>query len=67
MNPPPDNANIQQKLALAQQFFHEFYAACFWHMRPDLVVTEAMLPLILKGLKHHGGHKGLRAAAQLEE
>jgi len=68
MNPAMDDvAKTKDKLALAQQLFKEYYAACFWHFDPDLVIAEAMLPLIVKGLKSHGGHRGLRAAARLEE
>jgi hypothetical protein len=54
------------RLALANQLFQEFYAPCFWHMKPDLVVTEDKIPLIIKGLRTYGGRRGLRAAAKLE-
>ncbi len=60
-NLPP----ISKRLELAQQFFKEYYASCFWHLRPDLVVTEAMLPIIIRGLRTHGGKKGVQAAALL--
>jgi hypothetical protein len=62
-NPLP----MSRRLELAQQLFKEHYASCFWHLRPDLVVTEAMLPLIVKGLRTHGGKKGVLAAAQLTD
>ena len=55
------------KLELANQLFQEFYAACFWHMKPDLQVTEALLPLIIRGLRTYGGHRGALAADRLLE
>ena len=55
------------KVELANRLFREFYAACFWHMKPDLVVTEALIPTIVKGLRTHGGRRGMIAAAELTE
>jgi hypothetical protein len=52
---------------LARELFKEYYASCFWHMKPDLIVTEAMIPLVIKGLRAHGGRRGFLAAAQLIE
>ena len=59
--------NRVTRLELAQQLYREFYALCFWHMKPDLVVTEEIVPTILKGLRTHGGRKGIMAAARLVE
>jgi hypothetical protein len=53
------------QLELANRLFREFHAACFWHLKPDLVVTEALLPLVVKGLRAHGGRLGALAAARL--
>jgi hypothetical protein len=50
---------------LAGRLFKEFYAACFWHMKPDLVVTEEMIPAIIKGLQTYGGRRGFLEAAKL--
>jgi hypothetical protein len=54
-----------EKVQLANQLFHEFYAACFWHWRPDLVITEATLPALAQGLRTHGGRRGMLAAEKL--
>lgn len=54
-----------RRVELANQLFREFYAACFWHMKRDLTVTEEMIPRIIKGLRTHGGRRGMLAAAQL--
>jgi hypothetical protein len=51
----------------ANRLFREFYTACFWHMKPDLVVTEAMIPIIVRGLRTYGGRRGMLAAAELTE
>jgi hypothetical protein len=56
----------ESRVELAGRLFREFYAACFWHLRPDLVVTEEMIPIIVRGLRTHGGRRGLLAAAQLQ-
>lgn len=57
----------KDRLGLANRLFHEFYASCFWHLRPDLTITEAKIPLVVKGLRSHGGKRGLELAAQLTE
>jgi hypothetical protein len=55
----------ETRLELANRLFREFYASCFWHCPPDLLITEDRLPLVVKGLRAHGGRKGLLAAARL--
>ena len=62
-----DDQKASDALEQAQQLFKQYYASCFWHMKPDLVVTEAMLPVILKGLRAHGGRSGYLAADRLEK
>jgi hypothetical protein len=57
----------ESRIELARRLFREFYATCFWHLRPDLVVTEEMIPVLLRGLRTHGGRRGFLAASQLEE
>ena len=54
-------------LELAQQLFKEYYARCFWHLKPDLIVTEQVLPIIIKGLCAQGGRQGMLAAAKLQK
>ncbi len=53
------------RLELAKRLFQEYYSQCFWHFRPDLPITEERIPLVVKGLRDHGGRKGLLAAARL--
>jgi hypothetical protein len=62
-SPQPSESRIE----LARRLYREFYAACFWHLKPDLVVSEQVIPIILRGLRAHGGRRGLLAAAQLKE
>ncbi len=68
MSSPPagSTGKPESRIELARRLFREFYAACFWHLKPDLVVTEEMIPVLLRGLRTHGGRRGLLAAAQLE-
>ncbi len=56
---------MSEKLALAKRLYREYHTLCFWHMKPDLEVTEANLPSIIKGLRTHGGKKGALEAAKL--
>lgn len=55
----------EHRLGRAQEIFKQFYAQCFWHYRKDLKVTKENLPLILDGLKKHGGTKGMLLAEEL--
>ena len=55
------------RLEQAQRLFTQYYGSCFWHCKPDLVVTEAMIPMIVKRLCQYGGQKGLREAAKLQK
>ena len=57
--------NQLDRLELARQAFREFHAQCFWYLRRDLVITEADLPEIARGLRQHGGRRGFLLAAQL--
>ena len=56
---------VEARRELANRLFREFYSSCFWHHRPDLLITEENIPLVIQGLRSHGGKKGLLAAAQL--
>ena len=67
--PPPHTGSARKpesRSELARRLYREFYAACFWHLKPDLVVTEDLIPIIIHGLRSHGGRRGFLAAAQLE-
>jgi hypothetical protein len=55
------------RVALANRLYREFYTACFWQMKPDLVVTEAMIPVVVKGLRIYGRRRGMLVAAELTE
>ena len=57
--------DISARLQLADRLFREYYTTCFWHLRPDLIVTAKTLPLIVKGLRLHGGRRGMLAATEL--
>ncbi len=55
----------ERRLELARKAFKEFSATCFWSWPEDAQITEETIPLIVRGLRLHGGHKGYRIAAQL--
>jgi hypothetical protein len=56
---------LEEKLALAKRLYRECYSDCFWHMKPDLEITEATLPLIIRGLQDYGGRREFLEAARL--
>jgi hypothetical protein len=65
--PAETRLTLEQKLELANRLFRERYAICFWRMKPDLVVTEALLPSIIDGLRSYGGRREFLEAAKLAE
>lgn len=61
----PVKLSQAERLRFAQAAYDAYRASCFWSMRRDLVVTEANLPMVIEGLKEHGGHKGWKLAQAL--
>ena len=55
----------ERRLELARHAFKEFFVQCFWSWSEDAEITEATIPLIVEGLRHHGGHRGYQVAAEL--
>ena len=55
----------QALVGRAQQIFLQYHARCFWHLKPDLVITASHIPMIQTGLRKYGGMEGLRLAAEL--
>ena len=45
--------------------FREFYARCFWYMRPDADLGLGDLAEVVRGLRKNGGREGFRRAARL--
>ena len=62
-----DDQKASATLEQAQRLFKQYYASCFWHWKPDLVITESMIPAVVKELCAHGGRAGMLAAAKLQE
>src|SRR5262249_3094810 len=62
----PTPRNLQERLELANLLYREFHARCFWHSPRDLVITEDLIPFVVKGLRAHGGHRGFKLAGKLQ-
>ena len=62
---PSAPLTMEEQLALSKRLFRQCYADCFWHMKPDLEITEAILPLIIRGLRDYGGRREFFEAAKL--
>jgi hypothetical protein len=58
-------AALDERLELANRLFREFHTRCFWHCPRDLEITEDMLPIVVEGLRKHGGRQGFILAARL--
>jgi hypothetical protein len=55
-----------ERIELANQLFHEFHSLCFWHSPRDLVITEELIPFVVKGLRANGGRRGFMLAGKLQ-
>jgi hypothetical protein len=62
----PTPRNLQERVELANLLYREFQSRCFWHSPRDLVITEDLIPFVVKGLRTHGGHRGFKLAAKLQ-
>ena len=58
--------SLHERLELANLLFHEFHSRCFWHSPRGLVITEDLIPFVVKGLRMHGGHRGFKLAGKLQ-
>jgi len=57
----------EDRLELANRMYREFHARCFWHCPRDLVITEDLIPMVVKGFRLHGGRQGSMLSGQLRE
>jgi hypothetical protein len=64
-NPPPRHQD--ERLELARALFQEFHARCFWHSPKGLEIRDEHIPFVIKGLRTHGGHRGFKLAALLQQ
>ncbi len=58
--------NRDERVELANQLFREFHTRCFWHSPRGLVITEELIPFVVKGLRTHGGRRGFLLAGKLQ-
>jgi len=49
---------LDARLELANRLYREYHTRCFWHCPQELVITENLIPLVVNGLKKHGGRRG---------
>ena len=59
-------SNLLERLELANLLYREFQNRCFWHSPRDLVITEDLIPFVVKGLRTYGGHRGFKLAGKLQ-
>jgi hypothetical protein len=62
---PPTPPSGDERVELANQLYREFHARCFWHSPRDLVITEDLIPFVVKGLRTHGGRRGFILSGKL--
>lgn len=62
----PD-ARLAAACLLAQRYYQQFYAECFWFCRPDLKVeTREDMTMVLEELRSNGRRAGWNAAREIE-
>lgn len=66
-NAVSESTASSERLALADRLYREFHARCFWHCPRDLVITEDLIPLVVQGLRKHGGRRGFILSAKLRQ
>lgn len=64
---PHPPRTLVERLELANRLFREYHTRCFWHCPPELVITEELIPLVIHGLRKHGGRTGFILSGQLRE
>jgi hypothetical protein len=57
---------MHERLDLANQLYREYHTRCFWHCARDLVITEELIPFVIKGLRTHGGRRGFILSGKLQ-
>jgi hypothetical protein len=62
----PSPHTLHERLELANLLYREYRTRCFWHSPPALLITEDLIPFVVKGLRAHGGHRGFKLAARLQ-
>ena len=60
-----DQARDMVRVRELRRAFREYYARCFWYMRPDAHLTLDDLPEVVRGLRKNGGREGIHRAAKL--
>jgi hypothetical protein len=56
---------MNEQIELANQLYREYHTRCFWHCPRDLVITEDLVPFVVKGLRAHGGRRGFILSGKL--
>ena len=63
----PTPLTPEERLELANRLYREYRTRCFWHCPPDLVITEELIPFVVKGLRAHGGRRGFILSGRLRQ
>jgi hypothetical protein len=62
-----ETKNTENPLQLANQLFRRYRARCFWHSPKDLVITDELIPFVIKGLRANGGREGFVLSGKLKK
>lgn len=54
-----------RRLDLAREAVARYGTRCFWFLRPDLVLTEEHLPMVVQGLRNRGDREAFLLADRL--
>ena len=59
------SAPTPDRLTLARDAFARYRAMCFWFVRPDFIVTEATIDVVIRGLRQSGDREAFVLADKL--
>jgi hypothetical protein len=60
-----EDARNMVRVREARRAFRAYHAQCFWYLRPEMTVTLADIPEIVRGLRQNGGRRGFLLASKL--
>jgi hypothetical protein len=55
-----------ERVELANQLYQHYHTQCFWHCPRDLVITEDMIPFVVKGLRAQGDRRAFILSGRLQ-
>lgn len=65
VSPTTHHTPTSDRLTLARDAFTRYRAMCFWFVRPDFIVTETTIEVVIRGLRQSGDREAFLLADKL--